>query len=190
MWIKQVIPQVTASARLRVLYSWILFLCDILAMISPVFPVMTALSHFFLPFTLHPGHHSQLLQLPLAHWGAGIQQVLRRRKHQTNLGKMTGLAGRTTLTLVSGAHTAASLAGRSNFCLCLISGLKKSNCRNWVSSQPLHFCQACFKLHSFKLTKEEEGSLLEIRHLLNTSNLGMQTPLSPLLVFFWINGLV
>lgn len=190
MWIKQVIPQVTASARLRVFYSWILFLCDILAMISPVFPVMTALSHFFLPFTLHPGHHSQLLQLPLPHWGAGIQQVLRRRKHQTNLGKMTGLAGRTILTLVSGAHTAASLAGRSNFCLCLISGLKKPNCRNWVSSQPLHFCQACFKLHSFKLTKEEEGGLLEIRHLLNTSNLGMQTPLSPLLVFFWIHGLV
>lgn len=124
MWIKQVIPQVTASARLGFLYSWVLFLCDILAMISPVFPVTTALSHFFLPFTLHPGHHSQLLQLPLAHWGAGTQQVLRRRKHQTNLGKMTGLAGRTTLTLVSGAHTAASLAGRSNFCLCLISGLK------------------------------------------------------------------
>lgn len=62
------------------------------------------------------------------------QQVLRRRKHQTHVGKVTGPAGWTTLTLGSGVHTAVSLAGRSNFCLHLISGFKKI-CRNWAASQ-------------------------------------------------------
>lgn len=117
MRIKQVIPQATASMRLGFLRTWVPFLCDILAMISPVFPLMTALSHFFLPhsFALHPGQHSQLLQLPSSTPRGWHPARLRRRKHQTHLGKMTGPAGRTILTLGSGMHTGASLRRQEEF---------------------------------------------------------------------------
>lgn len=151
-------------------------------MISIVFPVMTALSHFFLfcssPWPTLSAPPAPSSTLKSWHW-----QVLGRRKHQTHLGKMTGPAGRTTLTLGSGVHTAAPLEGRSSFCLCLIFGFKKPR-RNWA------FLPNLLKLRQFEADKGGRGWSPRNEASSHIRNLGMQTPRSPLLVFFWIHVLV
>lgn len=146
-------------------------------MISIVFPVMTALSHFFLfcsslwPTLSAPPAPSSTLKG--WHW-----QVLGRRKHQTHLGKMTGSAGRTTLPMGSGVHTADCLEGRSSFCLCLIFGFKKP-CRNWA------FLPNLLKLRQFEADKGGRGWSPRNEASSHIPNLGVQTPPVTFICILW-----
>lgn len=80
-------------------------------------------------------------------------------KHWTSLGELTGPAGRTTLGSLE-CMLPPPLLVRSNFCL--PSGFQKTY-RNSVSLQPPPFCWACLKPDGFKLTRDKEGGLLEMR---------------------------